>query len=160
VPAPAIRQPKKRAFLAAYARLGTVRSAALAAHVARDTHYEWLRTDPEYAAAFEQAKDDAADLLEEIALERARGFDVVAHDEHGNVLRDERGEPIVVRRGSDTLLIFTLKALRPDKFRDNARVELAGQVAVASAGDLDGELRGFFAGLAAGRAEAVELADG
>jgi hypothetical protein len=88
-----ITHPKKRAMLAALARTGNVSAAARAADICRRTHYDWLGSDPDYRPAVEQAMEEAADVLEAVARQRA----------------------IV---GSDTLLIFLLKAVRPEKFRE------------------------------------------
>jgi hypothetical protein len=87
------RHPKKKAFLAAFAQQGNVKGACEAAGIARCTHYAWLESDPDYKRAFNDAKEDAADALE--AEARRRAF-----------------------AGSDLLLIFLLKGLRPEKYRD------------------------------------------
>lgn len=96
-----IAHPKKRAFLATYAQVGNIRHACLAVGIARRTHYDWLETDPAYKAAFEQAGEDAADALE--AEARRRAFE-----------------------GSDTLLIFLLKGLRPERYRERYDHRLHG----------------------------------
>jgi hypothetical protein len=70
----------------------------------------------------------------------------IARDEHGEPLLDEDGntvqEPVLdeqgnhkvaaVRKYSDTLAIFLLKAHDPDKYRENSKVELSGQLAVGN----------------------------
>lgn len=45
---------------------------------------------------------------------------------------DEDGHPVVatVRKYSDTLAIFLLKAHAPEKYRENAKIELSGQLSV------------------------------
>lgn len=88
-----ISHPKKRAFLAAFSRCGSRSRAAHRAKVDRRTHYNWLRDDPEYAKAFDQAMGEAADALEDAMTDFA--FD-------GNV----------------TAGIFLLKGLKPEKFTD------------------------------------------
>jgi hypothetical protein len=92
---------KQRAFLAAYSKLGIISEAARKARIARKDHCNW-KADPEYAAAFETAREEAIELLEKIARQRATRS----------------------RKPSDLLLIFMLKAARPEVYRDNARVEL------------------------------------
>ena len=86
-------KPKQRAFLTAFARLGTVRAATQAVKVARRSHYYWL-AHPEYAAAFHDAQEEVVDLLAAEARRRAVEY-------------------------SDTLLMFLLKAEMPEKYRDN-----------------------------------------
>ena len=98
-----ITHPKKRAMLAALSQTGNVSAAARAAGIGRRTHYCWLDDDPRYVLAVEQAMEEAADVLEAVARKRA------VH-------------------GSDLLLIFLLKAIRPEKFRERHHMEHAGDI--------------------------------
>lgn len=113
--------PKMRAFLAAYTETGSIPAAAQAAGCERSTHRTSWMQNPQYAAAFAAAKEEAVDILETEAIRRAtRGTDrpVFYKGKHcGNV-----------REYSDILLIFLLKAARPDKYRDNHKIEHAGEV--------------------------------
>jgi hypothetical protein len=97
---PGISHPKKRAFLAAFAESGNISRAAAAAEIDRRTHTNWLKDDKDYAAAFLEAREHAADTLEELARLRAAA-------------------------GSDLLMIFLLKGLRPDIYRE--RHEITGK---------------------------------
>lgn len=99
----------KRAFLVAFAQGGNVSLAAREAGVGRRTHYDWLKADKEYKAAFEAAHEDAADALEEEARRRALGYEETVWDKDGNA----KG---VRRKHSDLLMIFLLKGLRPEKY--------------------------------------------
>jgi hypothetical protein len=94
--------PKKQRSLALARRLyssttfaSTAQSTSLAkqAGIDRSTVYDHRNSDPEFAAAWEAAKEDALDLLEATAHKRAHST-------------------------SDTLLIFLLKAGRPAKYRE------------------------------------------
>ena len=85
-------QSKKGAFLAAYRECGNISGAAKACGMDRSRHYAWLK-NTEYAEAFIHARDDAIDELEEVARARAK-------------------------KGSDLLLIFLLKHLRPEVYHD------------------------------------------
>jgi hypothetical protein len=108
---------KARAFLAAYKITCNVTAAALAASIERDMHYRWLAGKKGYAAAFERAKEEAAQTLEDEAVRRA----------HEGVLEPKfwKGKPVgAVRIYSDALLMFLLKSMRPDKYRDNWKGEL------------------------------------
>lgn len=116
-----IRHAKKRLFLEAFSRVGTIKHAAEAAGVDRHSHHLWLQKDPEYAAAFAEAEEQAVEVLEREMRRRAvEGVEEpVWH----------KGEQVgSVRKYSDVLLIFALKAARPERYRDNHRVELAGTV--------------------------------
>jgi hypothetical protein len=106
---------KKRAFLAAYAELGNITKAAIAAEVSRQIHYDWL-LDPVYAEVFAEAEGAAADLLEAEARRRA-----VNGTTKPVFYQGERCGGI--QEYSDTLLMFLLKGSRPDKFRDNAQID-------------------------------------
>ncbi len=77
-----------------------VRAACAAAGVGRRTVYDKRQRDPKFAQDWDEALEEACDVLEAAAWKRASG-----------------GE-------SDQLLIFLLKAHRPQKFRD--RYELTG----------------------------------
>ena len=92
-------QIKKRAFLSAFSRCGSISTAAKRVKIDRRTHYNWLAEDPWYKDAYKQAVQEAGDALEdklnELALE-------------GNV----------------TAAIFLLKGLRPHKYKERSQVDL------------------------------------
>jgi hypothetical protein len=90
---PKISHVKKRAFLAAFSRCGSLSKAAKRARVDRRSHYNWLKDDPWYVQAFRQAVIEAGDSLQDKLTEMAY---------EGNV----------------TAAIFLLKGLKPETFRD------------------------------------------
>jgi hypothetical protein len=124
-----LRTPKKRArpgsraaqqettaarqarFLKAYATAGTVRSACALARVGRRTHYTWLEHDETYQAWFREAQDDVADKLEQEAMRRA-------HDGVRKPVYQGGKRVGFIQEYSDVLLIFLLKGLRPEKYRE------------------------------------------
>ena len=108
---PTVRQPKKRAFLAAFARTGIILRAAEMAKVDRHNHARWMREDKTYAKAFGEATDMACDILEEEM--RRRGVEGVEEPVY-------QGGKLVgsVRKYSDVLLIFALKGAMPQKYRE------------------------------------------
>jgi hypothetical protein len=67
--------------------------------------YRHREGDDAFAAAWAQVEDDVSDDLEEEAVRRAKD-------------------------GSDTLLIFLLKARRPEKYRENAHITHAGSLSL------------------------------
>lgn len=115
------RTPKKRrpalwekAFIAALADSGVVSSACAAAEVARSTVYEQRKNYEDFAAAWDNAIEIAADALEaEIRRRALEGVQEPIY--YKGVLVDH------VRKYSDTLAMFILKATRPQKYRE--RVE-------------------------------------
>jgi hypothetical protein len=110
-----ILHPKKRAFLAAYSQCGMLTKAADIAHCDRDMHYHWLKRDPVYRDAFAHAKEMVADLHEDEATRRALGWMETRYDSNGNAYD--------THKHSDTMLIVRLKALKPDAYRENVRIE-------------------------------------
>ncbi len=113
-----IVQPKKRAFLAAFAITGSITASAQKAECRRSTHYDWLTNDHDgsYLIAFEEARLEACDRLEVEARRRA-----VQGLEKGVWHNGKRvGTEKVF---SDILLIFLLKANNPAKFRDRYEVK-------------------------------------
>jgi hypothetical protein len=84
-------------FLRAYAKNGNIKEALNLAGVSRRAVYKLRDIDEEFRQAIEDALEDGADELEDIARQRAKA-------------------------GSDVLLMFLLKGLRPWKYRDNHHV--------------------------------------
>lgn len=103
---PTATTPKKRAracesFLAALEETHLVSEAAKAAGIHRATAYEWRKQDPQFAAAWGDVEDRSTEVLEQIAVRRAA-------------------------QGSDVLLMFLLKARRPELYREHHHVEHTG----------------------------------
>lgn len=82
----------------------SVSAACKAESISRTAYYDWRKDDPAFAAAADAAIEAGTDLLEDEARRRATG-------------------PM----GSDTLLIFLLKAKRPDKYKDRSLSEHTGK---------------------------------
>lgn len=110
-------QGKKKAFLAAYAEVGTITRAAELAGISRQTHYDWLESDPNYPEMFKEADKQACDRLEQEARRRA----VQGVSKPVFYKGEECG---VVQEYSDTLLIFLLKGALPDKYKDRVQQEV------------------------------------
>jgi hypothetical protein len=85
-------------FLDTYAQTGSMTAAAKAAKISLAVHHRRLETDPAYRKAFEGAQEQAVDLLEEEAFRRAL-------------------------EGSDQLLMFLLRAWRPERYQERSTVE-------------------------------------
>lgn len=62
---------KQGPFLKAFIACASLTEAARAVKMDRSLHYQWLRDDPEYAKAFEAAREQAAQTLEDHAIEWA-----------------------------------------------------------------------------------------
>lgn len=122
------------AFLSALRETGVVRSACEASGVSRTAAYTHRNRDAEFAARWDDAIQDAADLLETEAIRRARvgvREPVIYQGRPCGVWVNEAGEivgentpgsklvPLSITKYSDTLLIFLLKGIRPEKYKDH-----------------------------------------
>lgn len=158
------------AFLAAYRVTGNITVGCDAAGVARSTFYAWRDIDPEFVAELVDARDEAADLLEIEARRRAV---------EGVVRREKKAQQPdgtwvtseIETVYSDQLLMFLLKAARPETYRERSSVEVSGSVEHGTAitrahrDSLADRLAAFQAGADAGaeveraraRAEAVDV---
>lgn len=152
---------KLTAFCAALAETCNVGKACAAVGVSRQCAYGWREEDPVFAAAWDRAKRVGVTALEDEAGRRAfEGVnEPLVHlgqfsylyesrkgDDGKDILDPNTGQPkmfpvlnpdgspkvATMKKYSDTLAIFLLKAHDPDKYRENSRVELAGSVDVVS----------------------------
>lgn len=162
---------KLTAFCAALAETGIVRRAVAAIGMTRQQVYQWRRDMPDFAADWDEALKIGITALEDEAHRRAfEGVDEpLVHqgqftylrederDEDGNLVldeatqqprqrvrRDKDGQPMVatIKKSSDVLTIFLLKAHNPEKYRDNSKVELSGSLELhkLSEAEIDQEL--------------------
>lgn len=107
------------AFCAALAETGQVSKACTAVGISRQTAYGWREDLPAFAEAWDRASKISTSVLEDEAVRRANeGWDEPVY--HQGV------QCGTVRKYSDTLLIFSLKARDPAKYRENTRMELTG----------------------------------
>ena len=102
-------------FLQALANTGCVTAAIAVAGSSRTRVYELRKTDPEFACAWQEAEDIAADGLEAEARRRAVEGVTEPLVSAGKLVRDDDGQPIAVRRYSDHLLLALLKARWPPR---------------------------------------------
>ncbi len=114
----ALKPAVQRAFLIAFRECGIVRMAADAAGVYRRKVYEWKKRDPDFAAAFDEALEDATDALEKAAHQRAvTGLVRKKFTKDGEAIIDPAtGQQYVEHEFSDRLLEMLLKARRPQTY--------------------------------------------
>lgn len=109
------------AFIDALSKTGNVSKAAKSAKISRTIAYEHKKESAEFSQRWEEAMDTAVDSLEFEAWRRAaKGVRKPAGWYQGI-------PGGYVQEYSDTLLIFLLKAHRPEKFRENIDLTTAGQ---------------------------------
>jgi len=136
-----IRHPKKRAFLNAMSETFHIVQSAKAAGIDRQTHYNWLKGDPDYAAAYEHARDLGADALEAELTRRAKEGNrkykfhngkpqmVCCNADHEDAIAVAKdGRTVYVRHyyeveQSDVLGIFLMKGAKPEKYRERYEVK-------------------------------------
>jgi len=139
-----IRTDKTRkAFLDAIRRGLSVTGACKAVRIGKATAYEWKADDEAFAAEWEEALEEGTDIFEDEARRRAvEGTDKPVY---------QNGRKVgTIREYSDTLLIFTLKARRPEKYRENHRVDMTGDITHRLDGAknaLDSKISGLIAAL-------------
>ena len=83
-------------FFSVLEQTGNISTACAGSGVSRKTIYNYINSDPDFKTRVDDAKETAIEHLEGIALERAKN-------------------------GSDVLLMFLLKSLRPERYRDNPK---------------------------------------
>lgn len=114
---------KRAIFLAALAKHGFVAKAARLAGVTRETPRYWRNHDADFAAAWDAALAGYTEDLEAEADRRA----------YRGVLKPVYYQGVkvgVIREYSDTLLIFRLKALKPEVYKDRSETNVTGNVTV------------------------------
>jgi hypothetical protein len=111
-----ISREARQKWLDAIALGASKARAAELAGVARQRFAERLAMDADFRALYEEAVEQAADAAEDELAERSReGFEEVVLDGDGNVIRR------TVRKHPQDLHL-RLKALRPEKYRENTQV--------------------------------------
>lgn len=101
------KKTRQRVFLEAYAEHANVLASARAAGISRQAVYKWLEYDEDFSFAYNQAKEDAKDVLRAEIYRRA----VEGWEEPVYQLGKYAGK---VRKFDATLLIFQAKMLMPE----------------------------------------------
>lgn len=102
---------RRAAFLKALAETGNISAAARAAKASRSRAYQLKAADPGFAAEWADALETAIDALDAEARRRALDGVETPHFHQGRVAG-------TVRKYSDTLLMFLLRAHRPERYRE------------------------------------------
>jgi hypothetical protein len=129
------RQKKKETFLKALAVHGNVTSACKSARISRVAVYEWRDQDEVFKAAWEEALEGSNDVIRFAVFDRA----VVGWEEPlvsmGKLVRDDAGQPMNVRKYSDSLLQFLAKSRMPE-FREKQQIEHSGSIDTSGAKEM------------------------
>jgi hypothetical protein len=95
----------RETFLQALGQCGNVTGSCEALSISRTQVYYWRNTDPEFARQWDEAVALGGEALEDECRRRAMA-------------------------GSDALMVFMLRALKPEKYREKAAVDVTMRTAV------------------------------
>ena len=138
-PAPWNPSPRVRAFLAAYRITCSITKAAEAAGIRREAHYRLKERSAEYALAFQEARRDGGDYLEDeaarLALEGERQLVIY----HGGLVMvpadvtrlpgdDNPMVPLTRHKKSERMLELLLKARKPNEYRERVEHEVGPEL--------------------------------
>lgn len=115
-----LTKEKREEFMAELTQHGNVTKAARAVGITRVYAYQVKAEDTAFAEAWDNAVQEWADMLEGEADRRAFEGTTKGVYYQGILVGEER-------LYSDTLLMFRLKALRPDLYKDRQATELTGK---------------------------------
>lgn len=112
---------KKSEFLDALRDTGNITIACRACNISRQAAYDARINDPDFADRWDDAIHHATEILEYECRRRAlEGFLEPVY---------YAGKQVgTIRKFSDTLAIFLLKAARPQKYRDNVSIDVNANV--------------------------------
>lgn len=122
---------RRRLFLRAFALRGIVLDGCRAAGVSRGAVEHWRESSDWFDTMYAIAIEEAADRIEGEAFRRAvDGYDepVIYQGMTTTIIDKDTGEEkqLTVRKFSDALLQTILKGARPEKYRENHKVEHTG----------------------------------
>lgn len=114
-------------FLEALSRIPNVSTACRVANITRTQVYAHREKDTTFAAAFQDAREQALDGMEQEVHRRAMvGYDKtivrtkIERDAQGNVIKETRTET-TVHEVSDNLLLALLRTQRPERWSERYR---------------------------------------
>ncbi len=118
----------KAQFLENLTQYPSVLDACNRAKAPRNVLYNLRRRDPEFAAAWDEARLIGNDVLERVAVMRATEGEDEPIVFGGKISTDKTtGKVITVKRKSDILLMFLMKSANPARYRESSTVELTGK---------------------------------
>ena len=115
---------RKREFIKAFAELGYALKACKAVGITPKQYEHWRKRDPNFREHVEIAKTGTVERLEIECDRRAtEGVEKKLYNTGNAIYDPETGKHAVERTYSDALLMFRLKALKPDVYRENMRID-------------------------------------
>lgn len=130
-------------FIKWFCDYASISRACRKAKVPRSTVYDWLKKDEDFKARYNESIEIAVAALEDEAIRRA-------HEGTNRPVYQGGKKVGSVREYSDTLMIFLLKGLAPDKYKDRQQVDSTNKninfntdVSKLSDDELDKELKKY-----------------
>lgn len=109
---------QKNAFLASLRQIPVVAAACMAANISRAWAYRLRKSDPSFALEWDEAIEEGVEAAEiEMHRRGVIGYPGRPVVHKGRVVRE-------ITEYSDALLLAWVRAHRPDKYRDNSKIEL------------------------------------
>jgi hypothetical protein len=121
------RKAAKETFLAEFRISANVTIAACKANISRQTVYTWLEQDEAFSLRYRQAEAESTERLEAEAWRRAVEGVEEPIVSSGKLVYGEDGQPLTVRKYSDTVLLALLKARKPERYKDRVDVTTKDQ---------------------------------
>lgn len=114
---------KKEEFLNHFKTTGNITKSSRAVGIARSTAIRWREEDSGFAKDFDNAVEEALDLMEAECKRRAEeGCD--------KPVFYQGAECGAIKEYSDTLMMFFLKGNRPEKYKDRVETNITGTLTV------------------------------
>ncbi len=114
----------RQCFLSMLSKTGNASKACQTSGLTRRQVMTLRERDAAFDRAYDDAMNDAADLLEAEAWRRALEGTTQQVFKAGQPVMDPAGEPVVVRRYSDPLLMLLLRGCRPEKFQMHGKTSM------------------------------------
>ncbi len=128
------REQRQTRFLEAFSIYGNIWKACEESGVERRNIYNWQEHDEKFLLAFNVANELATERLEEAA--RRRASDGTKQEKPIFYLGQQVGS-VIETDYSDSLLMFLLKARKPEKYKDRIQVDVNAPVKAYSGVDVD-----------------------
>jgi hypothetical protein len=113
---PEARAENQAKLLDTYSKCGNLWMACKFALVDRQSHYNWMAKYPEYAERFKEAKQIANERHEAEIIKRGYLGDDVPIVHRGQIVKDEKGNVVSVKKKSDILALAVLNANWKEKY--------------------------------------------
>lgn len=110
-----VHDTRQRKFLVAFAHTGVIQRACEYAEVPRNMYYRWMEHDQDFVFTFRETQAEAVERLEDECRRRAENGIVKVTPIY---FQGRKVGERVERVYSDLLLMFLLKALKPEKYRE------------------------------------------